>query len=82
MKQKSKCMENVWEKMFNYICPDEATVGFNFDVRQSCRALRALFLIWKPFWNSSIKFWEKLKRKTITIENVCHFVFNFWTSVS
>ena len=63
-------MENVWEKMFNWIFQNEASLGFKFDVRQSCRAQRALSFNRRPLSNTSSKFWEKLKIKTFTIENV------------
>ena len=63
-------MENVWEKMFNWIFLNEATVGFKCDVRQSCRARRALSSNLKPFLNPFSKFREKLKIKTFTIENI------------
>ena len=41
VKMYQKCME----KMFNYIFQHKATLGFKFDVRQSCRARRALSFI-------------------------------------
>ena len=63
-------MENVWEQMFNWIFQNEATVGFKFDVHQSCSYRGALSFIWRPFSNPLSKFWVKLKIKTLTIENV------------
>ena len=56
--------------MFNWILSNETTVGFKFDVRQSCRARRALSSNLRPILNPSSKFREKLKLKTFTIENV------------
>ena len=44
------------EKMFNHIFQDKATVGFKFDVRQSCEPRRAVSFYWKPFSNSLNKF--------------------------
>ena len=49
---------------------NEAIVGFKSDVRQSCRARRALSSNLRPFLNPSSKFRETLKIKTFTIENV------------
>ena len=49
---------------------NEAIVGFKFDVRQSCRARRALSCNIRPFLNPSSKFREKLKIKTLIIENI------------
>ena len=63
-------MENLWEKMFNWILSNETTVGFKFDVHQSCRARRALSSYLRLILNPSSKFREKLKIKTFTIENV------------
>ena len=40
VKSKSKCMETVWEKMFNFF-QDYATVELKFDLSQSCIARRA-----------------------------------------
>ena len=70
MKSKSKCMENVWEKMFNWIFSNEATVEFKFVVRLSCRARRAISGNLRQFLNPSSKFREKLKIKTFIIKNV------------
>ena len=53
---KVKMYENVWEKMFNLIFQNEASVGFKFDVRQSCRAQRALSFNRRPLSNPSSKF--------------------------
>ena len=63
-------MENVWETMFNLIFQNDPVIGFKFNVRQSCRAQRALSFIWRAFSNRFSKFWEKLKMKTYTIENL------------
>ena len=63
-------MENVWEQMFTWIFQNEATVGFKFDVSQSCRAQRALSISWLPFSNPLSKIRVKFKIKTFTIENV------------
>ena len=70
VKSKSKCMENVWEKIFNWIFQNEATVGFKFDVHQSCRARGALIFFWRPFSHPFSKFWVKLKINSFIIENV------------
>ena len=70
MKKKSKCMENVWENMLNWIISNKATVGFKFVVRQSCGDRRALSSNLRPFLNPSSKFREKFKIKTFIIENV------------
>ena len=44
------------EKMFNHIFQDEANVGFKFDVRQSCRARRAVSFNLRLFSNLFNKF--------------------------
>ena len=66
VKMYGKCMG----KIINLIFSNAATLGFKFDVRQSCRARRALFSNLSPFLNPSSKFRENLKIKTFTIENV------------
>ena len=49
---------------------NKAIVGFKFDVRQSCRARRALSSNLRTFLNPLSKFREKLKIKTFTIGNI------------
>ena len=56
---KVKMYGKAMEKMFNHIFQDEATVGFKFDVLQSCRARRTVSFYLRPFSNSLNKFWEK-----------------------
>ena len=51
VKSKSKCMEKVWEKIFNHIFQDDFTVGFKFNLSQSCRARRAVFITENYFKN-------------------------------
>ena len=34
-------MENVWDKVLNWIFNTDAIIGCKFDVQQSCRARRA-----------------------------------------
>ena len=70
MKSKSKCMENVCEKMFNWILSNTAIVGFKFDVSQSCWGRRALSSNLRQYLNPSTKFREKLKIQSFIIENV------------
>ena len=50
VKMYGKCIE----KMFYWIFSNEATVGFKFDVRQSCRARWALSLNLRLFLNPSV----------------------------
>ena len=54
---------------------NKATLEFKFDVRQRCRARRALSSNLKLFLNPSSKFRVKLKIKTCTIENVFDLTF-------
>ena len=70
MKSKSNWMENKWEIAFNWIFQNDAIIEFKFDIHQSCQAWQDLSFTWKLFSNLLSKFWEKLRIKTYTIENV------------
>ena len=42
-------MENVWQKVVNYIFQKYATIGCKFDVYQSCQAKIGLSFCWISF---------------------------------
>ena len=56
----------------------DAIIESKIDIHRKCRAKRALSYFWRPFWNSLSEFWEKLKIKTFTIENVLKCMENVW----
>ena len=63
-------MGNVWDKYFNWIFQNDATIGFKFDVQYSFRAWRAQSVRHRSFSNQLEGFWEKFKIKPCIIKNV------------
>ena len=78
VKAKSKYMENVWDKIFNWRFQNETTIGFKCDVHHSCRDRQALSFYLRPFLNSFGRFREKLKIIMFPIENIWECKGNVW----
>ena len=70
LKNVLECMENVLKKFLYLIFQTDATIGYKFDVYQSCWAARGLSYCWWLFLNFSCELREKLTIKSFTIRIV------------